>query len=159
MHSRSLRFQSARMLCKGSFSQSCTQESFPVSATTRHVVNWKIYRNLRSDTHYILSLMNLACRFRHNVDMAKKDSEKRTTQFLDRGPGSGSKSIARLYPPRPAVHPPRPAPSSSSSSSTTPRMVHGQQKTRHGNNDPSSGQYAGRNIYFYQEQIFQRIYM
>ena len=147
------------MLCKGSFSQSCTQESFPVSATTRHVVNWKIYRNLRSDTHYILSLMNLACRFRHNVDMAKKDSEKRTTQFLDRGPGSGSKSIARLYPPRPAVHPPRPAPSSSSSSSTTPRMVHGQQKTRHGNNDPSSGQYVGRNIYFYQEQIFQRMYM
>ena len=81
--------------------------------------------------------------------MAKKDSEKRTTQFLDRGPGSGSKSIARLYPPRPTVaqphHPARQiaaAPSSSSSSSsTTPRMVHGQQKTRHGNNDPSSGQY------------------
>ena len=28
--------------------------------------------------------------------MAKKDSEKRTTQFLDRGPGSGSKSYDYL---------------------------------------------------------------
>jgi len=76
-------------------------------------------------------------RFRQNVDKAQKESEKRTTQFLDRGPGSGSKSIARVYhPPRPAAN--RPASSSSSSSSSTPHMVNGQQKARNGNNHPSS---------------------